>query len=87
MALNATWQGNSVSAGVVMTDTAQVLSGVPGSPFDGLAFDVSEDGRTLTLDIDREKLEVAPSFDRDIWPNLEDVAWRQTVEAFYESLQ
>jgi subtilisin family serine protease len=44
VALNSTWQGDSVSAGAVFTDTAQVLAGVPGSPFDGLTFDVSARG-------------------------------------------
>ena len=44
VALGATWQGDSVSSGTVFTDTAQVLTGVPGSPFDGFAFDVSARG-------------------------------------------
>ncbi len=44
VALGANWLADSVSGNAVFTDTVQVLTGVPGSPLDGMALDVSATG-------------------------------------------
>ncbi len=41
----------------------------------------------VVLDIPRERLEAAPSFDRDSWPSITDHAWREEVDAYYRLLR
>lgn len=38
---------------------------------------------TPTLDVDRDGLESAPSFDKDHWPDLESSAWARRVDDYY----
>jgi len=40
-------------------------------------------GRQFRLDIERGRLESAPGFDKDNWPNMNDLQWGQEVHRFY----
>jgi sporulation protein YlmC with PRC-barrel domain len=37
----------------------------------------------VLLSIDKEKLERAPSFNRDHWPNMSDPVWRRSIHDYY----
>lgn len=39
----------------------------------------------VLLDIDKEKLERAPGFDRDHWPDMADPAWETRIHDYYKS--
>jgi sporulation protein YlmC with PRC-barrel domain len=38
------------------------------------------------LDVDIAKLDAAPSFDRDNWPNMADEKWADGIHSFYGTL-
>jgi len=37
----------------------------------------------FVMDIRKEKLENAPGFDKDNWPNMSDIEWAERVNSFY----
>lgn len=37
----------------------------------------------LVLDIERERMDRAPGFDRSRWPAMSDPSWRRDIETFY----
>ena len=37
----------------------------------------------FTLDADKARLEGAPGFDKDNWPNMADSTWQQGIHAYY----
>src|SRR5687768_1195973 len=39
--------------------------------------------KRFTLDVAKEKLESAPGFDKDDWPDMADPTWQNTVKTFY----
>ena len=43
----------------------------------------STEDRTFVLDVDKEKLKNAPSFDNDRWPDLHDRAFGSRVYSYY----
>ncbi len=43
----------------------------------------SESGKKLILSGDRSKIESAPHFSKDKWPDLSDVKWREDVDKHY----
>jgi sporulation protein YlmC with PRC-barrel domain len=45
-----------------------------------------EDDTYFVLDIDKEKLEAAPGFDEDDWPDVADQAWRDQVDRYYQKV-
>jgi sporulation protein YlmC with PRC-barrel domain len=47
------------------------------------AMKTSSEDRTFILDVDKERLKNAPSFDRDRWPDMNDRAFGSTVYTFY----
>ncbi len=47
------------------------------------ALKVDEDQKCLILDADKKKLENAPGFDKDKWPNMADNSWGSEVSRFY----
>ena len=47
------------------------------------AFSVDRVNEVLSLDIDKERLENAPGFDKDNWPSTADNAFLDTVYDYY----
>jgi sporulation protein YlmC with PRC-barrel domain len=47
------------------------------------ALQLSPEEHAFTLDIRKEKLENAPGFDKDNWPNMADIDWANRVHNFY----
>ncbi|PSJ15844.1 PRC-barrel domain-containing protein [Nitrosomonas supralitoralis] len=52
-------------------------------PWSSLKLDTAN--KRFTLDANKEKLEAAPGFDKDHWPNMADSSWQLTVDSFYDS--
>lgn len=50
-------------------------------PWPALALDT--ENKRFVLDVERERLEGAPGFDRHHWPDMADPAWAREVHAFY----
>jgi sporulation protein YlmC with PRC-barrel domain len=50
-------------------------------PLEALRLDA--ENHRFILDIDRERLEHAPGFDKDHWPEADDLGYRREVFAFY----
>jgi sporulation protein YlmC with PRC-barrel domain len=44
---------------------------------------VDEDQKCLILDIDKQRLENAPGFDKDNWPDMTDSDWSSRIHTFY----
>jgi len=44
---------------------------------------LSPEEHAFILDIRKEKLENAPGFDKDNWPNMADIDWANRVHNFY----
>ena len=52
-------------------------------PWDQLSLD--EDNKRFLLNIDRAKLEEAPGFDKDNWPDMADPSWSTQIYKYYGS--
>lgn len=39
--------------------------------------------KRFTLDVEKERLETAPGFDPDSWPNMADATWEKTIHDYY----
>ena len=50
-------------------------------PWDALKLDT--ENKRFTLNIDKERLENAPGFDKDHWPNMADETWAEEINAYY----
>lgn len=50
-------------------------------PLEAMRLDT--DKECLVLDEPKERLENAPGFDKDHWPNHAEPKWRQTVRSYY----
>jgi sporulation protein YlmC with PRC-barrel domain len=50
-------------------------------PWDALKLD--EDEKEFILDADKERLENAPGFDKDNWPDMADANWRTQIYNYY----
>lgn len=51
-------------------------------PFE--AFELDADNHCFVLDVPREKLEKAPGFDKDKWPDFADPRFKEQVYRHYE---
>ncbi len=47
------------------------------------AFQVVQEEEILILNVAKEKLEQAPGFDKDNWPDMADVTWGKSIHAYY----
>jgi sporulation protein YlmC with PRC-barrel domain len=47
------------------------------------ALTLDEDRKCFVLDADKAKLEVAPGFYKDNWPDMTDTLWGEDVHSFY----
>lgn len=50
-------------------------------PFDAMTVDT--ENHAFVLDVSKERLENAPGFDKDEWPNFADPTFADTVRSFY----
>lgn len=57
---------------------ADKLFAVPWS-----ALKLDTENQRFTLDVDKEKLEAAPGFDKDDWPDMADPTWQDTIHSYY----
>ena len=47
------------------------------------ALTVDTENKRLVMDTDEQRLENAPGFDADNWPNMADATWEKTVHGYY----
>ena len=47
------------------------------------AFAIDNDDEELVLNESKDRLENAPGFDKDNWPNHADQTWRNSVRSYY----
>jgi sporulation protein YlmC with PRC-barrel domain len=47
----------------------------------------SQDGKQLILDVPKDKLENAPGFDKNNWPDMKDAQFRSGISSFYPKTQ
>jgi sporulation protein YlmC with PRC-barrel domain len=52
-------------------------------PWDALTLDTAN--KRFILDIDKARLENAPGFDKDDWPDMADETWAKSVHSYYGS--
>jgi len=52
-------------------------------PWSALVLDTAN--KRFTLDINKDKLEGAPGFDKDAWPRMADQAWAKEVHSYYKA--
>ena len=52
-------------------------------PWSALSVDTIE--KRLVLNVAKERLERAPGFDKDQWPDMADQAWGATIHSYYGS--
>lgn len=50
-------------------------------PWSALTLDT--DRKCFILDVDAERLKLAPAFDKDHWPSMADFAWATEVHAYF----
>lgn len=50
-------------------------------PWDALKLDTTN--KRFMLDVDKARLESAPGFDKDHWPNMADSIWERSIHAYY----
>jgi hypothetical protein len=50
-------------------------------PWQALHLDTTN--HRFVLDVEKERLKLAPGFDKDAWPDMADVAWANQVHTFY----
>jgi len=50
-------------------------------PWNALTLDTAT--KSFKLNVDKDRLETAPGFDKDQWPNMADATWAQSIHAYY----
>jgi hypothetical protein len=50
-------------------------------PWEALTLDPAQ--RRMTLNIDKERIDAAPGFDREHWPDMASQAWISEVHTYY----
>jgi hypothetical protein len=50
-------------------------------PWEALTLDT--ENKRFTLDVTKDRLESAPGFDKDSWPNMSDLAWAKGIHTYY----
>lgn len=50
------------------------------------ALELHAENHAFIFDVDKERLEQAPGFDQDNWPDMNDRGWGQSVHEFYGSI-
>ena len=52
-------------------------------PWEALTLDT--DNKRFVLNVDKQRLESAPGFDKDHWPDMNDPTWQEQINTFYGS--
>jgi sporulation protein YlmC with PRC-barrel domain len=47
------------------------------------ALKLDTENKRFILAVDKERLEIAPGFDKDNWPDMADLKWQNTIHSFY----
>ena len=47
------------------------------------ALRVDQDNKQIVLDVDKSRLERAPGFDKDRWPDMSDTTWGTEIHQYY----
>ncbi len=50
-------------------------------PWNALTLDTKN--KRFVLDVEKKRLEAAPGFDKDHWPNMADPSWERDIHAYY----
>ncbi len=50
-------------------------------PWEALSLDTTN--KRFVLDVDKERLQGAPGFDKDHWPDMADANWQRGIHAYY----
>lgn len=50
-------------------------------PWDALKLDT--ENKRFVLDVNKDRLDSAPGFDKTHWPDMADVAWEKGIHAYY----
>jgi sporulation protein YlmC with PRC-barrel domain len=50
-------------------------------PWSALKLDT--ENKRFILNVDKERLETAPGFAKDNWPDMTDLSWQNTIHSFY----
>jgi len=50
-------------------------------PWEALKLDTKK--KRFLLNVDKDRLENAPGFDKDHWPDMADTAWAESINSFY----
>ena len=50
-------------------------------PWEALKLDTKK--KRFLLNVDKDRLEHAPGFDKDHWPDMADTAWAESINSFY----
>lgn len=50
-------------------------------PWEALTLDTTN--KRFVLNVEKDRLENAPGFDKDKWPNMADQTWAQSIHDFY----
>ena len=50
-------------------------------PWEALKLDTVN--KRFVLDVNRERLESAPGFSKDQWPNMADAGWEKSIHSYY----
>ncbi len=48
-----------------------------------MALKLDTENKRFVLDVDKERLEKAPGFDADHWPDMADETWSNEIHAYY----
>jgi sporulation protein YlmC with PRC-barrel domain len=49
------------------------------------AMKLDTENKRFTLDVSKDRLESAPGFDKDSWPNMADPVWENDIHRYYGS--
>jgi len=50
-------------------------------PWDALTLDT--ENKRFTLDVAKDRMDIAPGFDKDNWPNMSDQTWAKDIHTYY----
>ena len=52
-------------------------------PWNALKLDTKN--KRFVLNVEKDRLKLAPGFDKDKWPNMSDPSWAKEIQSYYET--